>query len=108
MGGEEAPRHSWPWQVSLQFNGGHICGASLINQNWVVSAAHCVDGSDDPYRYSLLLGKMKSWINEGKNEQRKEGRNEGRKKGTNERTNDFRTNKRKNERTNERTIERNN
>ncbi|KAL9965889.1 hypothetical protein ACROYT_G029743 [Oculina patagonica] len=56
VGGEEAPRHSWPWQVSLRVHGSHICGASLVNQDWVVSAAHCVDRSSDPNRYSLLLG----------------------------------------------------
>ena len=56
MGGEEAPPNSWPWQVSLRYNGRHICGASLVNSNWVVSAAHCVDGSSDPNRYSLALG----------------------------------------------------
>ena len=56
VGGEEAPLNSWPWQVSLRYNGRHICGASLVNSDWVVSAAHCVDGSSDPNRYSLALG----------------------------------------------------
>ncbi|XP_067458851.1 chymotrypsin A-like isoform X2 [Thunnus thynnus] len=42
VNGEEAKPHSWPWQVSLQkCKGFHFCGGSLINQNWVVTAAHC-------------------------------------------------------------------
>uniref|UniRef100_A0A3P9AAB8 chymotrypsin n=1 Tax=Esox lucius TaxID=8010 RepID=A0A3P9AAB8_ESOLU len=42
VNGEEAVPHSWPWQVSLQqSNGFHFCGGSLINENWVVTAAHC-------------------------------------------------------------------
>ncbi|XP_036399594.1 chymotrypsin B-like [Megalops cyprinoides] len=42
VNGEEAVPHSWPWQVSLQdFTGFHFCGGSLINENWVVTAAHC-------------------------------------------------------------------
>lgn len=56
VGGEEALPNSWPWQVSLRYNGRHICGASLVNQDWVVSAAHCVYQSSDPGRYSLVLG----------------------------------------------------
>ncbi|XP_062287869.1 chymotrypsin B-like [Scomber scombrus] len=42
VNGEEARPHSWPWQVSLQTtNGFHFCGGSLINESWVVTAAHC-------------------------------------------------------------------
>uniref|UniRef100_A0A3B1KEU3 Chymotrypsinogen B, tandem duplicate 3 n=1 Tax=Astyanax mexicanus TaxID=7994 RepID=A0A3B1KEU3_ASTMX len=42
VNGEEAVPHSWPWQASLQdFTGFHFCGGSLINENWVVTAAHC-------------------------------------------------------------------
>ena len=59
VGGEEAKPNSWPWQASLQYYGRHICGASLLNENWVLSAAHCVDQSSDPNRYSVALGKAK-------------------------------------------------
>ncbi|KAK2819859.1 hypothetical protein Q7C36_021505 [Tachysurus vachellii] len=42
VNGEEAVPHSWPWQVSLQDQTGfHFCGGSLVNEWWVVSAAHC-------------------------------------------------------------------
>ncbi|XP_062848874.1 chymotrypsin A-like [Trichomycterus rosablanca] len=42
VNGEEAVPHSWPWQVSLQDSTGfHFCGGSLVNEFWVVTAAHC-------------------------------------------------------------------
>lgn len=30
VGGQEARAHSWPWLISLQDNGNHFCGGSLI------------------------------------------------------------------------------
>lgn len=48
VGGEEASPNSWPWQVSIQakkpvgfYRRSHICGGTLINKEWVLSAAHC-------------------------------------------------------------------
>ncbi len=40
IGGQPAIPRSWPWQVAL-FDGGILCGGSLINNQWIVTAAHC-------------------------------------------------------------------
>merc|ERR1712004_219963 len=32
----------YPWQVSLQMYQQHICGAALISDTFIVTAAHCV------------------------------------------------------------------
>eukprot|EP00057_Strongylocentrotus_purpuratus_P004295 XP_003728417.2 PREDICTED: prostasin [Strongylocentrotus purpuratus] len=43
VGGEPAEEYAWPWQVAMLENGEHICGASLIDPWWIITAAHCVD-----------------------------------------------------------------
>ena len=43
VGGQSVRHADVPWQVSLQFDGGHFCGGSLIGARWVLTAAHCVD-----------------------------------------------------------------
>lgn len=44
VGGQPARPHAWPFMVSLQRRGGHFCGATLISRNFVLSAAHCLNG----------------------------------------------------------------
>ncbi|PVD33642.1 hypothetical protein C0Q70_04900 [Pomacea canaliculata] len=38
------PINSFPWQLSLQRDGSHICGAVVYNNNFALTAAHCVAG----------------------------------------------------------------
>ncbi|XP_077384264.1 serine protease hepsin isoform X1 [Festucalex cinctus] len=59
VGGVEARQGMWPWQVSLQYNGVHKCGGSIISDRWVVSAAHCFpkrNGSISHWR--VLMGSI--------------------------------------------------
>ena len=41
VNGENARPGRWPWQVSVRSFGEHMCGGVLINNNTVLSAAHC-------------------------------------------------------------------
>ncbi|XP_056303336.1 chymotrypsin-like elastase family member 1.1 [Danio aesculapii] len=66
IGGEIAKPHSWPWQISLQYQSGgkyhHYCGGTLIRPGWVMVAAHCVDTSRI---WSVALGDHDIYTHEG-------------------------------------------
>ncbi len=44
LNGVEAQENSWPWMASLRFraNNHHFCGGSIIDQQWILTVAHCV------------------------------------------------------------------
>ena len=42
IGGTQANPGDWRWQGQLLILGNFLCGGSLINSEWVVTAAHCV------------------------------------------------------------------
>ncbi|XP_039526640.1 chymotrypsin-like protease CTRL-1 [Pimephales promelas] len=53
INGREA--NPWPWQVSFQTSRGeHVCGGTLINNFWVLTAAHCLI---KPRNHFVVLGQ---------------------------------------------------
>jgi secreted trypsin-like serine protease len=46
VGGNNTTITNHPWQISLQSNSGfHFCGGSILDESWILTAAHCVSGS---------------------------------------------------------------
>ncbi|XP_072040887.1 transmembrane protease serine 9-like [Amphiura filiformis] len=41
-GGEDASSGQYPWIGSMQLFSRHFCGCTLLNEEWAVTAAHCV------------------------------------------------------------------
>lgn len=57
VGGINAQDGAWPWQVDIQNSDGHICGGSIISENWVLSAAHCFPNPSDLSSYRIYIGR---------------------------------------------------
>ena len=55
INGEEANPHSLPWQVLITYHGYFTCGGSILNKDWIVTAAHCIR-SLEPGAYSIEAG----------------------------------------------------
>jgi secreted trypsin-like serine protease len=51
VGGKPAPPGAFPWQVSLNASRipdqykAHFCGGTVYSESWIVTAAHCVEGT---------------------------------------------------------------
>jgi len=68
VNGDDARPGDWPWQVKL--TKGTNCGGTLINDQWVVTAAHCFRyGGVDASKYKVVAGehntrKAENWEQE--------------------------------------------
>ncbi|OWF45605.1 fibrinolytic enzyme, isozyme C-like [Mizuhopecten yessoensis] len=54
VGGDDAYINNYPWQASLRSYGQHICGAVILSEDFVLTAAHCVGNSASTY--SIRVG----------------------------------------------------
>ncbi|XP_023689013.1 trypsin-like [Paramormyrops kingsleyae] len=61
IGGYECIPNSRPWMASLNY-GYHFCGAVLINDQWLLSVAHCWY---NPYAMQIMLGEHDLRVFEG-------------------------------------------
>ncbi|XP_063314161.1 plasma kallikrein-like [Pelobates fuscus] len=64
VGGEDSSLGEWPWQVSMQLRmpGNvihHACGGSIISNQWILTAAHCVSDYYQPRAWNIYGGFLK-------------------------------------------------
>ncbi|XP_060035181.1 putative serine protease 45 [Erinaceus europaeus] len=58
--GREATAGQWPWQVSIRQGLSHVCAATLISEQWVLTAASCF-WSKDTRKYHVLMGSLQAF-----------------------------------------------
>lgn len=58
VGGEVSEPGAWPWHAAIYKNGSYACGATLITNNWLISAAHCFVNYKSTY-YEVQLGMLR-------------------------------------------------
>ncbi|XP_049324121.1 uncharacterized protein LOC103042929 isoform X3 [Astyanax mexicanus] len=60
-GGEKslASEGAWPWMASLQRNGTHVCGGTLVSEKHVLSSADCFSSSPNASDWTVVLGSHK-------------------------------------------------
>ncbi|KAK5855775.1 hypothetical protein PBY51_007417 [Eleginops maclovinus] len=58
-GSSVATAGEWPWMASLQKNGSHVCGGTLVAMDAVLSNADCFTSSPSASDWTVVLGRLK-------------------------------------------------
>ena len=58
VGGKDARPTKWPFILSLHKNGMFKCGATIIDENWILTAAHCVQKFDEDHGHFQVKSCM--------------------------------------------------
>ena len=67
IGGKKAKNSDWPFSVALYYKSvdtkGPICGGSILSENFILTAAHCIKHPGYPENYYVLPGKTRVDLN---------------------------------------------
>ncbi|XP_045026749.1 LOW QUALITY PROTEIN: serine protease nudel [Daphnia magna] len=58
VGGRESNMGAWPWAVAIIRDGIFKCGGTLLDSNWILSAAHCFHALEKSH-FEIQLGMLR-------------------------------------------------
>uniref|UniRef100_A0A7N5K3B2 Coagulation factor VII n=1 Tax=Ailuropoda melanoleuca TaxID=9646 RepID=A0A7N5K3B2_AILME len=70
VGGKVCPKGECPWQAILKVKGALLCGGTLLDASWVVSAAHCFEKLSNWKNLTVVLGEHDLSKDEGEEQER--------------------------------------
>uniref|UniRef100_A0A1I7RHA2 Neurotrypsin n=1 Tax=Bursaphelenchus xylophilus TaxID=6326 RepID=A0A1I7RHA2_BURXY len=67
VGGFDSAMGAFPWTAALRFNYGdvHHCGAVIIAERYLLSAAHCFEANREPKDFTVITGDWNNRVREG-------------------------------------------
>ncbi len=59
VGGERALKHTWGWTVSIRDGSRHLCGASILNERYIITAAQCFVNINSLSNITVCVGTIR-------------------------------------------------
>ena len=82
VGGEDAVENSAPYMISVQAtisgpeNFRHVCGGSIVSENFVLTAGHCITEIPSEATFQIVAGEHNFRVTTGREQKRQVLRNE--------------------------------
>ncbi|XP_021372173.1 tryptase-like [Mizuhopecten yessoensis] len=64
IGGTDATRDAWPWQVIIKYRNRFVCGGTLLNSRAVLTSANCGFNKKRPSKFTVIVGTYNRKKNE--------------------------------------------
>lgn len=58
VGGKDSEPRAWPWVIALYKDGDFHCGGVILDEKWIMTAAHCVEHYRNHY-YEIRSGMLR-------------------------------------------------